>query len=143
MKSRLHLYGIVDVLLVYSSSKEALTTPFRRSALLKANSLLKYLAIWTNESYSSLVNKFSPFPNLRPFILDSAHPQSSSLRRCTVIKNLANNQVLVIMNLALKFSLVGYQETQRKWFGIMGRSLHVSVAVNKGADGEIEVVVLS
>ena len=139
MKSRLHLYGIVDVLLVYSSSKEALTTPFRRSALLKANSLLKYLAIWINESYSSLVNKFSPFPNLRPFILDSAHPQSSSLRRCTVIKNLANNQVLVIMNLALKFSLVGYQETQRKWFGIMGRSLHVSVAVNKRADGEVEV----
>ena len=139
MKSRLHLYGIVDVMLVYSSSKEALTTPFRRSALLKANSLLKYLAIWTNESYSSLVNKFSPFPNLRPFILDSAHPQSSSLRRCTVIKNLANNQVFVIMNLALKFSLVGYQETQRKWFGIMGRSLHVSVAVNKRADGEVEV----
>ena len=139
MKSRLHLYGIVDVLLVYSSSKEALTTPFRRSALLKANSLLKYLAIWINESYSSLVNKFSPFPNLRPFILDSAHPQSSSLRRCTVIENLANNQVLVIMNLALKFSLVGYQETQRKWFGIMGRSLHVSVAVNKRADGEVEV----
>ena len=137
--SRLHLYGIVDVLLVYSSSKEALTTPFRRSALLKANSLLKYLAIWINESYSSLVNKFSPFPNLRPFILDSAHPQSSSLRRCTVIKNLANNQVLVIMNLALKFFLVGYQETQRKWFGIMGRSLHVSVAVNKRADGEVEV----
>ena len=139
MKSRLHLYGIVDVMLVYSSSKETLTTPFRRSALLKANSLLKYLAIWINESYSSLVNKFSPFPNLRPFILDSAHPQSSSLRRCTVIKNLANNQVLVIMNLALKFSLVGYQETQRKWFGIMGRSLHVSVAVNKRADGEVEV----
>ena len=124
---------------VYSSSKKTLTTPFRRSALLKANSLLKYLAIWTNESYSSLVNKFSPFPNLRPFILDSAHPQSSSLRRCTVIKNLANNQVLVIMNLALKFSLVGYQETQRKWLGIMGRSLHVSVAVNKRADGEVEV----
>ena len=139
MKSRLHLYGIVDVLLVYSSSKEALTTPFRRSALLKANSLLKYLAIWTKGNYSSSVNKFSPFPNLRPFILESAHPQSSSLRRCTVIKNLANNQVLVIMNLALKFSLVGYQETQRKWFGIMGRSLHVSVAVNKRADGEVEV----
>ena len=85
------------------------------------------------------MNKFSPFLNLRPFILDSAHPQSSSLRRCTVIKNLANNQVLVIMNLALKFSLVGYQETQRKWFGIMGRLLHVSVAVNKRADGEVEV----
>ena len=76
---------------------------------------------------------------LDPSFLDSAHPQSSSLRRCTVIKNLANNQVLVIMNLALKFSLVGYQETQRKWFGIMDRSLHVSVAVNKRADGEVEV----
>ena len=84
------------------------------------------------------MNKFSPFAYLRPFILDSAHPQSSLFRRCTV-KNLANNQVLVIMNLALEFSLVGYQETQRKWFGIMGRSLHVSVAVNKRADGEVEV----
>ena len=52
---------------------------------------------------------------------------------------MANNHVLIIMNLALKFSLVGYQETQRKWFGIMGNLLHVSVAVNKRADGEVEV----
>ena len=43
------------------------------------------------------------------------------------------------MNLAIKFPLVGYQETQRKRSGIKGKSLHVSVAVNKRADGEVEV----
>ena len=52
---------------------------------------------------------------------------------------MANNQVLIIMNLALKFSLVGYQETQRKWLWIKGKSLYVSVAVNKRADGEFDV----
>ena len=45
----------------------------------------------------------------------------------------------MIMNLAIKFSLVGYRETQRKWFGIKGKSWHVSVAVKKHADAEVEV----
>ena len=44
--SVLHRFCFVDVLIVFSSSKEALTTPFRRSASLRANSLLKYPAIW-------------------------------------------------------------------------------------------------
>ena len=71
--------------------------------------------------------------------MDSAHPQGSPLRRCTFIEKLAYNQVLMIMNLAIKFSLVGYRETQRKWFGIKGKSWHVSVAVKKHADAEVEV----
>ena len=71
--------------------------------------------------------------------MDSAHPQGSPLRRCTFIENLAYNLVLMIMNLAIKFSLVGYRETQRKWFGIKGKSWHVSVAVKKHADAEVEV----
>ena len=54
-------------------------------------------------------------------------------------ENLAYNQVLMIMNFAIKFSLVGYRETQRKWFGIKGKSWHVSVAVKKHADAEVEV----
>ena len=71
--------------------------------------------------------------------MDSAHPQSSPLRRCSVIKNMGNNQVLIIMNWAIEFPLVGYRETQRKWLWIKGMSLHVSVAVNKRVDGEVEV----
>ena len=39
----------------------------------------------------------------------------------------------------MKFLPIGYQETQRGWFGKKGKSWHVSVAVQKGDDGEIEV----
>ena len=56
-----------------------------------------------------------------------------------LLRTLYNNQVLIIMNWAIEFPLVGYRETQRKWLWIKGRSLHVSVVVNKRADGEVEV----
>ena len=59
--------------------------------------------------------------------------------KSVVIENLANNQVLIIMDWAMKFLPIGYQETQRGWFGKKGKSWHVSVAVQKGDDGEIEV----
>ena len=69
MKSRLHCLCIVNVSIVYSSSNETLSTPFGRSAISRADSLLQYQAIWTTESHSSLVNNLSPFPCLRRFIL--------------------------------------------------------------------------
>ena len=51
--------ALLTYLILYSSSKEAFTTPFRRSAFLRADSLLKYLAIWTTENHSSLENNLS------------------------------------------------------------------------------------
>ena len=62
-----------------------------------------------------------------------------TLQKKAVIENLANNQVLIIMDWAMKFLPIGYRETQRDWFGKKGKSWHVSVAVKKGDDGEIEV----
>ncbi|XP_066025254.1 uncharacterized protein [Pocillopora verrucosa] len=38
----------------------------------------------------------------------------------------------------MKFLPIGYRETQRDWFGKKGKSWHVSIAVKKGDDGEIE-----
>ena len=58
--------------------------------------------------------------------------------KSAVIENLAN-KVINIMDWAMKFLPIGYQETQRGWFGKKGKSWHVSVAVQKGDDGEIEV----
>ena len=69
-------------------------------------------------------------------ILRAAHQDTA---KSAVIENLANNQVLIIMDWAMKFLPIGYQETQRDWFGKKGNSWHVSVAVKKGDDGEIEV----
>ena len=69
-------------------------------------------------------------------ILRAAHQDTA---KSAVIENLANNQVLIIMNWAMKFLPIGYRKTQRDWFGKKGKSWHVSVAVKKGDDGEIEV----
>ena len=69
-------------------------------------------------------------------ILREVHQDTA---KSVVIENLANNQVLIIMDWAMKFLPIGYQETQRGWFGKKGKSWHVSVAVQKGDDGEIEV----
>ena len=69
-------------------------------------------------------------------ILRAAHQDTA---KSAVIENLANNQVLIIMDWAMKFLPIGYRETQRDWFGKKGNSWHVSVAVKKGDDGEIEV----
>ena len=69
-------------------------------------------------------------------ILRAAHLDAA---KRAVIENLANNQVLIIMDWDMKFLPIGYRETQRDWLGKKGKSWHVSVAVKKGDDGEIEV----
>lgn len=73
-------------------------------------------------------------------ILRAAHQDAA---KTAVVENLANNQVLIIMDWAMKFLPVGYRETQREWFGKKGKAWHVSVAVKKGADGQVEVDFLS
>ena len=69
-------------------------------------------------------------------ILRAAHLDAA---KRAVIENLANNQVLIIMDWDMKFLPIGYRETQRDWLGKKGKSWHVSVAVKKGDEGEIEV----
>ena len=78
-------------------------------------------------------------PNIdgwKAHILRAAHQDTA---KSAVIENLANNKVLNIMDWAMKFLPIGYRETQRDWFGKKGNLWHVSVAVKKGDDGEIEV----
>ena len=67
-------------------------------------------------------------------ILRAAHLDTA---KSAVVENLANNQVLIIMDWAMKFLPISYRETQRDWFGKKGKSWHVSV--KKGDDGETEV----
>ena len=68
-------------------------------------------------------------------ILRAAHRDTA---KSAGVENLANNQVIIIMDWAMKFLPVSYRETQRDWFGKKGKSWHVSVAVKKGDDGETE-----
>lgn len=72
----------------------------------------------------------------RAHILRKAHQDTV---KTSVVENPANNQVLIIMDWTMKFLPVGSRETEREWFGKKGKSWHVSVAVKKGADGQVEV----
>ena len=53
----------------------------------------------------------------RAHILGAAHQDTA---KSAVIDNLANNQVLIIMDWAMKFLPIGYRETQQDWFGKKG-----------------------
>ena len=59
--------------------------------------------------------------------------------KSAVVENLANNQVRIVMDWAMKFLPIKFRETQRDWFGKKGKSWLVFVAVKKGDDGETEV----
>ena len=100
--------------------------------------VIRLLAVKTSwKSYSRGVNNAIPdIDGWKAHILRAAHQDTA---KSVVIENLANNQVLIIMDWAMKFLPIGYRETQRDWFEKKGKSWHVSVAVKKGDDGEIEV----
>jgi len=53
--------------------------------------------------------------------------------------SLTSNQVVVIMDWAMKFLPSSFRETQKDWFGKRGKSWHVSVTITKQNDGELEV----
>ena len=52
-------------------------------------------------------------------ILRAAHQDTA---KSAVIENLAINQVLIIMDWAMKFLAIGKRETQRDWIGKKGNS---------------------
>ena len=57
-----------------------------------------------------------------------------------IIDSLNSSEVLFIMDWAMKFLPSSFRETQRDWFGKKGKSWHVTVAITKDDDGEIEVL---
>lgn len=69
-------------------------------------------------------------------ILRSAH---QDMAKRDVLENLSNKQVLIFMDWAMKFIPSSFRETQKDWYGKKGKSWHVSVAVTKTNDGELEV----
>lgn len=56
-----------------------------------------------------------------------------------ILDSLNNNETLLIMDWAMKFLPSSFRETQRDWFGKKGKSWHVTVAITKDKDNEIEV----
>ena len=69
-------------------------------------------------------------------ILRAAHQDAA---KRDIIDHLKQDQVLLIMDWAMKFLPTCFRETQRDWFGKKGKSWHVTVAVTKGDNDKIEV----
>lgn len=69
-------------------------------------------------------------------ILRAAHQDNA---KRDIIDHLKLDQVFLIMDWAMKFLPTSFRETQRDWFGKKGKSWHVTVAVTKGDNDEIEV----
>ena len=61
------------------------------------------------------------------------------MAKTDVIQKLKTNQVLLVMDWAMKFLPASFRETQRDWFGKKGKSWHVCVAVSINENGEKEV----
>jgi len=57
----------------------------------------------------------------------------------TILEKLKPNQVLIIIDWAMKFLPVSYRETQSEWFGKKGHPWHVCAVIMKTIDGEYEV----
>lgn len=53
-----------------------------------------------------------------------------------ILEEMKPNQVLIIIDWAMKFLPVSYRETQSEWFGKKGRPSHVCAAIVKKPDDE-------
>ena len=60
-----------------------------------------------------------------------------------VLDNLTTEQVLVVMDWAMKWLPRSYRETQKEWFGKKGISWHVSACITKVEKDETEFQVLT
>ena len=70
-------------------------------------------------------------------ILRAVHQDAA---KNAVIEKLASNQVLLILDWAMKFLPTCFREAQRDWFGKKGKPWHVCVVITKAANEEIEVL---
>lgn len=69
-------------------------------------------------------------------IVRSVHQDAA---KTAVVDNLSKTEALLIMDWAMKFLPTSYRETQRDWFGKKGKPWHITVAITKADNEEIEV----
>ena len=69
-------------------------------------------------------------------IVRSVHQDAA---KTAVVDNLSQTEALLIMDWAMKFLPTSYRETQRDWFGKKGKPWHITVAITKADNEEVEV----
>ena len=59
--------------------------------------------------------------------------------KTAAVDALSETKALLIMDWAMKFLPTSYREIQRDWFGKKGKSWHITVAITKANNEDIEV----
>ena len=78
-------------------------------------------------------------PNLEEWkshIIRSVHQDAA---KTAAVDALSETDALLIMDWAMKFLPTSYRETQRDWYGKKGKPWHITVAITKADNEEIEV----
>lgn len=60
--------------------------------------------------------------------------------RTSVLRNLQSDEVLIIMDWAMKFLPISFREKQSEWFGQKGINWHISVCIFRGDDNLLKVL---
>jgi len=72
----------------------------------------------------------------RLHIIRSVH---QDVAKTAAVDVLSETEALLIVNCSMKFLPTSYRETQRDWFGKKGKPWHITVAITKTDNKEIEV----
>ena len=72
----------------------------------------------------------------RTSVIRSVHQDAA---KTAAVDALSETDVLLIMDWAMKFLPASYRETQRDWYGKKGKPWHITVAITKADNEEIEV----
>ena len=72
-------------------------------------------------------------------IIRSVHQDAA---KTDAVDALSETEALLVMDWAMKFLPTSYRETQRDWFGKKGKPWHITVAITKADNEEIEVCLL-
>ena len=72
-------------------------------------------------------------------IIRSVHQDAA---KTAAVDALSETEALLVMDWAMKFLPTSYRETQRDWFGKKGKPWHITVAITKADNEEIEVCLM-
>ncbi|CAH3145827.1 unnamed protein product [Porites evermanni] len=113
-----------------------------RNAVLDIQVAVSELQLSNDEKREELLHDLeAAIPKLemwKSHVIRSVHQDAA---KTAVVDALTETEALLIMDWAMKFLPTSYQETQRDWFGKKGLPWHITVAITKDGNEEIEVIV--
>jgi len=111
-----------------------------RHKVLQTNVPVFLLFLSNNEKREELEHDLqAEIPNLEEWKSHIIRSVLQDASKTAVVDAISETEALLIMDWAMKFLPTSYRETQRDWFGKKGKPWHITVAITKADNEEIEV----